>query len=86
MLEKGRRQGKIVQLHELTAPLRAGDMLPLYLSYRMLRIVARLKKRHIPSASCISLRGLIMRENHWNRVVKIARAARRRLNKLLGTR
>ncbi|TWB11693.1 putative HAD superfamily hydrolase [Rhizobium sp. ERR 1071] len=86
MIEKGRRQGKIVQLHELTAPLSAGDMLPLYLSYRALRIVARLKKRHIPSASCISLRGLIMRENHWNRVVKIARAARRRLNRPLGIR
>lgn len=84
MLESGRREGQIVPLHELTAPLRIGEMVPLYFSYRLLRVAARLKKRHIPAASCVSLRGLVMRENHWSRLIKLFRAAKRRLKRAFG--
>ncbi len=84
MRNLGRKQALLVHLHERTEPLSFIEMLRLNLTYRILRVIARLKKRHVPTASCISIRGLIMRENHWNRYVKFSRSIYRRIKKFFG--
>ncbi|WP_193603341.1 HAD-IA family hydrolase [Agrobacterium sp. MS2] len=82
MQDAGRRESRRVLLHQLSAPLSLADMIPLNICYRAVRVIARLKKRHVPAASCISVRGLIMRENHWNRMIKISRSIKRRVQRL----
>jgi predicted HAD superfamily hydrolase len=78
-LELGRKQARVKNLSELTAPLGLDEVLRSYLAFRLARLICFVTKRHIPYQDGLSVKGWLARsvsQSIWTK--RIYQALRRK--------